>query len=153
VSVCTVPKFMVVSVSNKLTACCRVLEKPVVGQLAKFPAFYRTIRPVTISMIHENLPLHPFLSQMNQVHILKISQVGSSSASLCLIVNFHFCQTESHHLRFLQNPPGKRSFAEIVERFNANIPYSGLLHSVTQDVSTVLIVASLVHTRPLTHWP
>ncbi|GFG28396.1 hypothetical protein Cfor_00863 [Coptotermes formosanus] len=42
-------------------------------------------------------------------------------------------ETESHHLRFLQQPPGKKSFAETVERFNANIPYSGLLHSVTQD--------------------
>ncbi|KAJ4448169.1 DnaJ sub C member 13, partial [Periplaneta americana] len=42
-------------------------------------------------------------------------------------------EAESNHLRFLQQPSGKRSFAEIVERFNANIPYSGLLHSVTQD--------------------
>ncbi|PNF36068.1 DnaJ subfamily C member 13 [Cryptotermes secundus] len=42
-------------------------------------------------------------------------------------------ETESHHLRFFRQPPGQKSFAEIVERFNANIPYSGLLHSVTQD--------------------
>lgn len=44
-------------------------------------------------------------------------------------------QTESNHLKFLQQPPLDKTFAEIVERFNANIPYSGLLHSVTQDVS------------------
>ncbi|KAJ9591556.1 hypothetical protein L9F63_001910, partial [Diploptera punctata] len=42
-------------------------------------------------------------------------------------------EIESSHLRFLQQPPGRRSFVEVVERFNANIPYSGLLHSVTQD--------------------
>ena len=27
------------------------------------------------------------------------------------------------------------TFAEAVERFNSNIPYNGLLHAVTQDVS------------------
>nr|CAD7401104.1 unnamed protein product [Timema poppensis] len=42
-------------------------------------------------------------------------------------------ETESSHLKFLQFPPLKRSFSEVVERFNANIPYSGLLYSVTQD--------------------
>jgi DnaJ family protein C protein 13 len=42
-------------------------------------------------------------------------------------------EIESSHLRFIQQPPPKKSFAEIVERFNANIPYSGLLHSVTQE--------------------
>ncbi|XP_049787278.1 dnaJ homolog subfamily C member 13 [Schistocerca cancellata] len=42
-------------------------------------------------------------------------------------------ETESSHLKFLQQPPGGRTFSEIVERFNANIPYSGLMHSVTQD--------------------
>ena len=30
------------------------------------------------------------------------------------------------------------TFAEAVERFNSNIPYNGLLHAVTQDVSTAL---------------
>ena len=29
------------------------------------------------------------------------------------------------------------TFAEAVERFNSNIPYNGLLHAVTQDVSTM----------------
>nr|CAD7426370.1 unnamed protein product [Timema monikensis] len=42
-------------------------------------------------------------------------------------------ETESSHLKFFQFPPLKRSFSEVVERFNANIPYSGLLYSVTQD--------------------
>lgn len=46
-------------------------------------------------------------------------------------------EAESLHVRFLQNPPPKRSFAECVRRFNANIPYSGLLYSVTQDVNIV----------------
>lgn len=30
------------------------------------------------------------------------------------------------------------TFAEAVERFNSNIPYNGLLHAVTQDVSTAV---------------
>ena len=43
-------------------------------------------------------------------------------------------EVESIHLKYLQQPPGKRSFPEIVERFNVNIPYSGLIHS-TQEVN------------------
>ncbi|KAJ3648782.1 hypothetical protein Zmor_020558 [Zophobas morio] len=42
-------------------------------------------------------------------------------------------EAESIHVKFLQNPPPKRSFFECVRRFNANVPYSGLLYSVTQD--------------------
>ncbi|GJQ87934.1 putative dnaJ homolog subfamily C member [Trypoxylus dichotomus] len=42
-------------------------------------------------------------------------------------------EVESMHIKFLQNPPPKRSFFECVRRFNANVPYSGLLYSVTQD--------------------
>lgn len=44
-------------------------------------------------------------------------------------------EAESIHIKFLHNPPGKRSFSECVRRFNANVPYSGLLYSVSQDVS------------------
>lgn len=43
-------------------------------------------------------------------------------------------EAESLHVKFLQNPPPKRTFAECVRRFNANAPYSGLLYSVNQDV-------------------
>lgn len=46
-------------------------------------------------------------------------------------------ETESAHVRFLQNPPLKHTFTEMVYRFNANVPYSGLIYSVTQDVSTL----------------
>jgi DnaJ family protein C protein 13 len=42
-------------------------------------------------------------------------------------------EAESIHVKFLQNPPPRRSFFECVRRFNANVPYSGLLYSVTQD--------------------
>jgi len=42
-------------------------------------------------------------------------------------------EVESSHLKYIAHPPGKRTFAEMVERFNANIPYSGLTHSVTQE--------------------
>lgn len=44
-------------------------------------------------------------------------------------------ETESMHVKFLQNSPPKHIFTEMVHRFNANVPYSGLLYSVTQDVS------------------
>ncbi|GBP27281.1 DnaJ homolog subfamily C member 13 [Eumeta japonica] len=41
-------------------------------------------------------------------------------------------ETESNHLRLFQNSCGM-SRAEIIERFNANIGYSGLIYSVSQD--------------------
>lgn len=44
-------------------------------------------------------------------------------------------EVESIHIKFLQNPPPKRTFYECVRRFNANVPYSGLLYSITQEVS------------------
>lgn len=46
-------------------------------------------------------------------------------------------ETEANLLRFIFNfyqYPVKR--AEVLERFNANIPYSGLNYSVSQDVSS-----------------
>lgn len=43
-------------------------------------------------------------------------------------------EVETSHVKFLQQPPAGRTFAEILERFNANVPYSGLNYSVTQDV-------------------
>nr|XP_050853264.1 dnaJ homolog subfamily C member 13 isoform X3 [Vespula vulgaris] len=47
-------------------------------------------------------------------------------------------EVEISHIKFLQQPPGGRTFAEILERFNANIPYSGLNYSITQDDGTPL---------------
>lgn len=43
-------------------------------------------------------------------------------------------EVESSHVKFLCQPPGGRTFVEILERFNANIPYSGLLYFFNQDV-------------------
>ncbi|CAL8068163.1 unnamed protein product [Calicophoron daubneyi] len=42
-------------------------------------------------------------------------------------------EIESVHLRFLRQQPEGISFWEVLQRFNANVAYSGLLHSVTQD--------------------
>lgn len=42
-------------------------------------------------------------------------------------------EVESCHLKLLDKISPKMSFAEAIDRFNANTPYSGLLHSVTQD--------------------
>lgn len=43
-------------------------------------------------------------------------------------------EVETSHVKFIQQPPGGRTFAEVMERFIANVPYSGLHYSVTQDV-------------------
>ncbi|KAL1130026.1 hypothetical protein AAG570_012969 [Ranatra chinensis] len=42
-------------------------------------------------------------------------------------------EVESIHLRLLKQNVGKKVMSEMIERFNCNVPYSGLLHSVTQD--------------------
>ncbi|XP_043463949.1 dnaJ homolog subfamily C member 13 [Leptopilina heterotoma] len=41
-------------------------------------------------------------------------------------------EVENNHVKFLQQLPGGKSFAEVLERFNANIPYSGL-RFITQE--------------------
>lgn len=43
-------------------------------------------------------------------------------------------EVEGIHLKLLQNPTPKHTFSECIRRFNANVPYSGLLYSTTQDV-------------------
>lgn len=40
-----------------------------------------------------------------------------------------------YYFRLFQNPVGM-SRAEVIERFNANVGYSGLIYSVSQDVSS-----------------
>lgn len=42
-------------------------------------------------------------------------------------------EVEGLHMKYFQQPPARLSFSELVERFNCNVPYSGLLHSVTQE--------------------
>ena len=44
-------------------------------------------------------------------------------------------EVEMLHVKFLQQQPNGHSIEEILERFNANVSYSGLLYSVSQDVS------------------
>lgn len=44
---------------------------------------------------------------------------------------------EAIHLRYLIGNYNKR--AEALERFNANVPYSGLVYSVNQAVSIIFI--------------
>lgn len=45
-----------------------------------------------------------------------------------------FFQAEAALLKLLKNSAGKKLMSDTIERFNCNVPYSGLLHSVTQDV-------------------
>ena len=54
-------------------------------------------------------------------------------------------EVESMHLKFLQQPPIGMTFAEAVQRFNANVSYSGLLHSVTADVRTCIVDRSQIY--------
>lgn len=44
-------------------------------------------------------------------------------------------EVESLHLKLFQSSLPQINFAVCVQRFNANISYSGLLYSVTQEVS------------------
>ncbi|PZC83065.1 hypothetical protein B5X24_HaOG208538 [Helicoverpa armigera] len=46
-------------------------------------------------------------------------------------------ETESNHLRLFQNPVGMGR-AEVIERFNSNVGYSGLIYSVSQDARPLL---------------
>lgn len=56
-----------------------------------------------------------------------------------VLIGYVYLQLELTHLKFLSQPPVKKAYPEIIERFNANVPYSGLLHSVTQDVSSFFV--------------
>ncbi|XP_072378328.1 dnaJ homolog subfamily C member 13 [Diabrotica undecimpunctata] len=42
-------------------------------------------------------------------------------------------EAESLHLKLLMNPPPSKPFSQCLRRFNSNIPYSGLLYSITQE--------------------
>jgi hypothetical protein len=46
-------------------------------------------------------------------------------------------EVESLHLKSLQTLPEGSSFNEMMTRFNVNIPYSGIINAVTQDVSAL----------------
>ena len=41
-------------------------------------------------------------------------------------------EVETRHVKFLQQLPPGMTFLQAVQRFNSNIPYSGLIHAVTQ---------------------
>lgn len=53
-------------------------------------------------------------------------------------------EVESLHLKLLLNPPIAKPFSHCVKRFNANVPYSGLLYSVTNEVSLIPIITICV---------
>ena len=43
-------------------------------------------------------------------------------------------EVESLHMKFLHELPPGLSLNETIQRFNVNVPYSGLINAVTQDV-------------------
>jgi hypothetical protein len=44
-------------------------------------------------------------------------------------------EVETLSLKFLHQVPQFASFFDCIERFNVNVPYSGIINAVTQDVS------------------
>ena len=44
-------------------------------------------------------------------------------------------EVETLHMKFINEIPPGYTVNEILARFNVNIPYSGLINAVTQDVS------------------
>lgn len=44
-------------------------------------------------------------------------------------------EVESIHMKFIHEIPPGYTINEILVRFNVNVPYSGLLNAVTQDVN------------------
>ena len=52
-------------------------------------------------------------------------------------------EVETRHVKFLQQLPPGMNFVQAVQRFNSNIPYSGLIHAVTQ-VSTKVLISSMI---------
>ena len=53
------------------------------------------------------------------------------------------------HLKYLVTPPQGWTFFEAVSRFNANVPYSGLIHSVTADHLFAENKEKLIHSAML----
>ena len=45
-------------------------------------------------------------------------------------------EVESIHTKFLHELPQGYTINEMLTRFNVNVPYSGLINAVTQDVNT-----------------
>lgn len=44
-------------------------------------------------------------------------------------------EVEALHLKFLKEFPPGIMLTDLIKRFNVNIPYSGIINAVTQDVS------------------
>ena len=58
-------------------------------------------------------------------------------------------EVESMHLKYLVTPPQGWTFVEAVSRFNANVPYSGLIHSVTAEHLFAENKEKLIHSAML----
>ena len=48
-------------------------------------------------------------------------------------------EVESQYLKYIVNLPQGVKYSEAVERFNANVSYSGLNHAVSQEVLCVCV--------------
>lgn len=53
-------------------------------------------------------------------------------------------EIEKFHTIFINEPPLNISMNEVLARFNANIPYSGLINAVTQDVISFKLILNLI---------
>ena len=48
-------------------------------------------------------------------------------------------EVESIHCKFLHELPPGYTMEEMLSRFNVNVPYSGLINAITQDVNLKLL--------------
>ena len=70
-------------------------------------------------------------------------------------------EVESIHTKFLHELPQGYTINEMLTRFNVNVPYSGLINAVTQDVNTrnhfffllVLLKAQIVLKQYINNFP
>ena len=53
-------------------------------------------------------------------------------------------EVESQYLKYIVNLPQGVKYSEAVERFNANVSYSGLNHAVSQEVCVCVCVCACV---------
>ncbi|KAI5693331.1 hypothetical protein M8J75_013933 [Diaphorina citri] len=101
-----------------------------------FTVEYRNMKTVKYSVSQRDALLATLLdgvrsSGNRDVHVkMKGSDFGKRWGPLSEPVEE---EVESLHLKFLYQAPRNREHEEVIDRFNINIPYSGLNHSVTQD--------------------
>lgn len=138
-----------------LTDCLLVERDPIsyrpisAQPLCEVFALIRSRRePQMLSIEYINGKVHTYYSSDRDSLLCSILDGVRASGNQCVCVRstksrrslrlqptsvLSSAEVESMHLRFLRQPPEDISFWEVIERFNANVAYSGLVHAVSQD--------------------